>query len=148
MLVKDRMASTKVSQIVLMIPKAARPALWIIDVQPTGSHSRRPASDSDRKKIRDEALRALQVGAISPQACDYLSQWAQGTRRRQPGPLQYCFLAHRPHPLPVTNLIAHVQAGPIHAPRPVHVASIGDHGALPLGEEQDGDVEPGPLIIS
>jgi hypothetical protein len=117
-------------------------------VQPTGSHSRRPASDSDRKKIRDEALRALQVGAISPKACDYLSQWAQGTRRRQPGPLQYRFLAHRPHPLPVTNLIAHVQAGPIHAPRPVHVASIGDHGALPLGEEQDGDVEPGPLIIS
>ena len=148
MLVKDRMASTKVSQIVLMIPKAARPALWSIDAQPTGNHSRRPASDSDRKKIRDEALRALQVGAISPKACDYLSQWAQGTRRRQPGPLQYRFLAHRPHPLPVTNLIAHVQAGPIHAPRPAHVASTGDHGALPLGEEQDGDVEPGPLIIS
>ena len=117
-------------------------------MQPTGSHARRLASDSDRKKIRDEALRALQVGAISPKASDYLSQWAQGTRRRQPGPLQYRFLAHRPHPLPVTNLIAHVQAGPIHAPRPVHVASIGDHGALPLGEEQDGDMAPGPLIIS
>ena len=55
MLVKDRMAaSTTVSQIVLMVPKAARPALWSIDVQPIGSHARRPASESDRKKIRDE----------------------------------------------------------------------------------------------
>ena len=105
MLVKDRMASTKVSQIVLMVPKAARPALWRIDVQPIGSHARRPASDSDRKKIRDEAMRALQAGAISPKACDSLSQWAQGTRRRQPGPLQYQFLAHRPHPLPVAEKV-------------------------------------------
>ena len=44
MLVKDRMASTKVSQIVLMVPKAARPTLWSIDVQPIGSHARRPGN--------------------------------------------------------------------------------------------------------
>ena len=147
MIIKDRMASTKVSQIVLMVPEAARPALWSSDVQPTGTHARRPASDSDRKKIRDEAMRALQVGAISPKACDYLSHWAQGTRRRQPRPLQYQFLAHRPRLLPVTNLVPNAQAGPPSRPRPVLIASVGDHGALPLGEEQDDDVEPGPLTI-
>jgi len=147
MIVKDRMASTKVSQIVLMVPEAARPALWSIDAQPTGTHARRPASDSDRKKIRDGAMRALQVGAISPKACDYLSHWAQGTRRRQPRPLQYQFLAHRLRPLPVANLVPNAQAGPPSAPRSVLVASVGDHGALALGEEQDDDVEPGPLTI-
>ena len=63
MVVKDRMASAQVSQIVLMLPEAARPALGRVDVQPTGSHARRPALDSDRKRVVDSATRALEAGA-------------------------------------------------------------------------------------
>ena len=37
MVIKDRMASAKVSQSVLMLPEAARPKLGLVDVQPTGS---------------------------------------------------------------------------------------------------------------
>ena len=70
MVVKDRMASARVSQIVLMPPEDARPALGHVDVQPTGSHARRPATDSDRKRVMDSATRALQVGAISHKACE------------------------------------------------------------------------------
>ena len=64
MVVKDRMASAGVSQIVHMIPEAARLALGCLDVQPTGSHARRPAQDSDRKRVMASAMRALQDGAI------------------------------------------------------------------------------------
>ena len=49
MVIKDRMASAKVSQIVLMLPEAARPKLGLVDVQLTGTHARKPAPDSDRK---------------------------------------------------------------------------------------------------
>ena len=148
MVVKDRMASAQVSQIVLMLPEAARPALGRVDVQPTGSHARRPALDSDRKRVVDSATKALEAGAISPKACEYLKHWATGERRRQPRPLQYQFLMHRPSPLPAASSIPNFSTGPPGAPRPVRVASVGDHGALPVERELDDEVEAGPLSIS
>ena len=51
MLVKDRMASQEVSQIVLMVPEAERPNLRSWPLQPTGTHERRPASYTDRKRV-------------------------------------------------------------------------------------------------
>ena len=149
MVVKDRMASPKVSQIVLMFPEAARPALGLVDMQPTGSHARRPASESDRKKVVDAAQAARQAGAISPKARDYLTQWATGTRRRLPRPQQYRFLMHRPSPLPAASLMPNHCTRPQGAPRPVLVASVGTHEPLPLELEDEVDAdEAGPLTIS
>ena len=58
MLVKDRVASQEVSQIVLMVPEADQPNLRSWPLQPTGTHERRPASDTDRKRVRYAALSA------------------------------------------------------------------------------------------
>ena len=132
MVVKDRMASPTVSQIVLMFPEAARPALGLVDMQPTGSHARRPASESDRKKVFDAAKAAWQAGAISPKARNYLMQWAMGTRRRLPRPQQYRFLRHRPCPHPAASLMPNHCTRPQSAPRPARVASVSTHEALPL----------------
>ena len=86
MVVKDRMASLEVSQIILNVPVAVLGRLRGLPLQPQGTHPRRPASDHDRKRVHDVALMAHQVGAISRKALDYLSHWAQGTRRRLPRP--------------------------------------------------------------
>ena len=148
MVIKDRMASAKVSQIVLMLPEAARPKLGLVDVQPIGSHARRPALESYRKKVFDAATNAWQAGTISPKAHDYLTHWARGIRRQLPRPRQYKFLWHRPCPLPAASLIPNSCTGPQSAPRPVLVAAVGTHAALPLEEEMDDDVDAGPLTIS
>ena len=147
MVVKDRMASLEVSQIILMVPAADLGHLHGLPLQPQGTHLRRPASDHDRKRVHDAALMVHHVGAISRKACDYLSHWAQGIRRRLPRPAYYHFLAHRvqgastPNPVPL-NL--EVQG---HA-RPVVVAAVGGHHDLPMEAEPDDDCEPGPLVIA
>ena len=112
MLVKDRMASQEVSQIVLMVPEAERPNLRSWPLQPTGTHQRRPASDTDRTRVRDAALSALAAGASSPKACDYLAHWAQATRRRKPRPARYEFRMHRVQPAPVASLASCVALVP------------------------------------
>ena len=147
MIVKDRMASAEISQIILMTPAADLPRLRGLPLQPPGIHDRRPATDTDRKKIRDAALAAREAGAISTKACDYLTQWARGTRRRLPRPARYSFLEHRvgtkgdPQPInlgsPMPNVI-----------QPVRVAALDDHATLPLGDEGDDDADPGPLVIA
>ena len=148
MVVKDRMASPTVSQIVLMFPEAARLALGLVDTQPIGSHARRPASESDRKKAFDAARAAWQAGAISPKASDYLVQWAMGTRRRLPRPQQYRFLMHRPCPHPAASLMPNHCTRPQSAPRPVRVASVSTHDALPLARELEDEEDTGPLTIA
>ena len=146
MIVKDRMASAEISQIILMTPAADLPRLRGLPLQPSGIHDRRPATDTDRKKTRDAALAAREAGAISTKARDYLTQWARGTRRRLPRPARYSFLEHRvgtmgdPQPInlgsPMPNVI-----------QPVRVAALDGHAPLPLGDEEDDDADPGPLII-
>ncbi len=150
MLVKDHMASLEVSQIVLMVPEAERPNLRSMPLQPIGTHDRRPASDKDRKKVRDAALNAMAAGAISAKACDYLVQWARGTRPRHPRPVRYEFLSHRIQPRPVHSLLPNPNgpSGLRRTPRPVLVQSMGNRGPLPLDAEPEDDGDPGPMAIS
>ena len=91
MVVKDRMASLEVSQIILMVPAADLGRLHGLPLQPQCTHLRRPASERDRKRVHEAALMVHHAGAISKKACNYLRHWAQGTRRRLPRPAYYHF---------------------------------------------------------
>ena len=97
MVVKDRMASIEVSQIILLLPAADLGRIHGLPLQPHGTHQRRAASEADRLRVFDAACAAWQAGAIQEKARDYLMQWSRGTRRRQPRPSHYHFLMHRVH---------------------------------------------------
>ena len=105
MVVKDRMASLEVSQIILMVPAADLGRLQGLPVQPQGTHLRRPASEQDRKRVHEAALMVHHVGAISRKACNYLSHWAQGNRRRLPRPAYYDFLENQVRGASPPNLV-------------------------------------------
>ena len=147
MIVKDRMASLDVSQIILMLPAADVGMIRGSPAQPAGIHPRRPASDKDRKKVFDTALAVCQEGAISEKARNYLMQWSRGTRRRLPRPSHYRFLTHRVQSWREPNNAVPCQPAPRHTPRPVVVAAMGGGHHLPLDPEPDDDHEPGPLAI-
>ena len=68
MVVKARMASREVAQIILMVPAADLGRYHRLASQPQGIHPRRPASDADRKKVYDRAVAAFQAGAIREKA--------------------------------------------------------------------------------
>ena len=148
MVVKARMASREVAQVILMVPAADLHRHRRSPPQPQGNHPRRPASDTDRKKVCERALAAFQAGAIGEKARDYLIQWSRGTQRRQARPSQYHFLSHRVQSWGMPNV------GELHLPapnqrfRPVVVQAVGGHGPLPLDAEPDDDADPGPLVIS
>ena len=95
LVVKDRMASVEVSQIILMLPAADLGRIHGLPLQPHGTHQRRSASEADRLNVFDAACAAWQAGAIQEKACDYLMQRPRGTRRRQSRPSHYQFLTHR-----------------------------------------------------
>ena len=91
---------------------------------------------------------AWKAGAIKAKARDYLTQWARATRPRLPRPSIYQFLMHRVHGWCEPDAVAaHPLALPNSA-RPVVVAAIGGHRALPVGPELDDDHEPGQLVIA
>ena len=137
------MASTEVSQIILMLPSAD-----LGRQGPHGTHQRRSASDADRLQVFDAAWAAWQAGAIQEKTRDYLTQWSRGTRRRLPRPSHYQFLTHRVHDGREPNAAApHPPALPNFA-RPVVVAAVGGHGGLPVIPEPDDDHEPGDLVIA
>ena len=146
LIVKDRMSSLEVSQIILLVPAVDLPRLRGLELQPQGKHPRRPAADTDRKNVRDKALSVKSEGAISQRACDYLVHWAQGTRRREPRPSHYTFLEYRVGGAPAPKVSAHDLPNEDRAFRPVMVAAIGG-APLPLDEEPDDDQEHGPMII-
>ena len=148
MVVKDRMASLEVSQIILMLPAADLGRIHGLPLQPHGTHPRRPASDADRRKVCDAARAAFQAGAIRKKACDYLTQWSGGIRRRQPRPSHYRFLTHRVRSGSEPNAAASDLPAPLHDPRPVVVAAMDGSGNLPLDPEPDDEHEPGVLTIS
>ena len=50
LVVKDRMASVEVSQIILMLPAADLGRIHGLPLQPHGTHQRRAASEADRLK--------------------------------------------------------------------------------------------------
>ena len=65
MIVKDRMASLQVSQIILMLPAADLGRIYGSPLQPWGTHARRPASETDRKK------RVRRCSSCLPGGCHY-----------------------------------------------------------------------------
>ena len=86
MVVKDRMASLEVSQIILMVPAAAQGRLHVLPLQPQCTHLRRPTSDRDWKRVHDAALMVHHAGAIDKKACMQLAIGLKGARRRLPRP--------------------------------------------------------------
>ena len=142
------MASLEVSQIILMLPAADLGRIRGLPLQPHGRNPRRPASGADRKKVFDAARAALQAGAIRKKACDYLTEWSRGIRRRQPRPANYHFLTHRVRGGSEPNEGASDLPAPPHDPRPVIVAAMGGNKDLPADAEPDDDHEGGALVIS
>ena len=89
------------------------------------------------------AWAAWQAGAIQEKARDYLMQWSRGTQRRRPRPSRYDFLTHRVHGQSQPDAVAPIPPALPNYARPVVVAAIGSHGALPAGPELDNDHEHG-----
>ena len=148
MVVKDRMTKLEVSQIILMVPAADLGRLHGLPLQPQGTHLRRPAADRDRKRVHDVALTVHHVGAISRKACDYLSHWAQGIRRRLPRPAYYNFLAHQVQGASALNPVPLDLEEQRHDPRLVVVAALGGHHHFLMEVEPDDGREPGLLVIA
>ena len=98
--------------------------------------------------VFDAACAAWQAGAIQEKARDYLMQWSRGTRRRQPRPSHYHFLMHQVDGRSQPNAVAPIPPALPNYARPVVVAAIGSHRALPVGPELDDDHEPGQLVIA
>ena len=148
MVVKARMASREVAQIILMVPAADLGRYHRLASQPQGIHPRRPASDADRKKVYEHALAAFQAGAIREKACDYLTQWSRGVQRRQPRPSQYHFLSHRVQSWSRPDMGTLDLPAPCQNPRPVVVEAVSSCRHIPILAERDEDADAGPLIIS
>ena len=148
MVVKDRMASLVVSQLILMLPAADLGRIRGLPLQPHGTHPRRPASEADRQKVFDAARAAFQSGAIREKACDYLTLWSQGIRRRLPRPSHYNFLRHRVRHGSEANAGASDLPALPRDLRPVIVAAVGGDRNLPLDAEPHDDHDAGPLVIS
>ena len=148
LVVKDRMASIEVSQIILMLPAADLGRIHGLPLQPRGTHPRRAASDADRRRVFEAARAAWQAGAIQAKACDYLTDWSRGTRRRQPRPSQYDFLRHRVPGRSEPNAVAPDPPALRSAARPVIVAAMGENRGLPVDPEPDDDHDPGQLVIA
>ncbi len=88
------------------------------------------------------------AGAISRKACNYLSHWAQGTRRRLPRPAYYHVLENQVEGASPPNLVPLGLEEQCHGFRPVVVAALGGHHHLPIEAELDDDPEPGQLVIA
>jgi hypothetical protein len=142
LIVKDRMASTTVRQVVRLMCRDDRDRLS--QFQPRGLHERRPGHGDVKRKVASVAQELFDKGILAEAARAYLVGWAQGTRRRHPRPTSYSFLAHK--------VLAPHQASP--APRqqasarPVRVVVHGVHGQ-PLADGADDDeTDAGPLIVA
>ena len=146
LVVKDRMASLSVSQILLMTPAAELPALRQGPLQPSGCHERRHATQADRQQAVGRAEACYQAQGISERARNYLVYWARGSRRRVPRPRSYEFLSWRHDRAPVAPRKLRPRF-PARPPRPVQVRAIGGD-ALPIEPEPDDDRDPGPLVVA
>lgn len=141
MVVKERMASPKVLQVLRVFSAADRGRLNLL--QPRGLHPRRPDSGNAKEKVARVARELHTAGALADAAHDYLVGWAEGTRHREPRPNSYAFLRHRwqegvlVQPCP--------QRAPPRPPRLVEVRGA-DGRLLPSAPEND-DAEPGFLAV-
>ncbi len=137
LVVKDRMASLRVAQVVPLVPAALQRRVLRAPM-PTGLHDRRPGGEDMKRKCARVATQLAAERVISQVAADYLVQWATGTRPRVPRPGRYSFLLHRwkqqDPGAPRENV--RYQGGEGLAPR-VRVAIRGVSGA-PLPEDEEG----------
>ena len=88
------------------------------------------------------------AGAISRKTCNYISHWAQGTRRRPPRPAYYHCLENQVRGASPPNLVPLHPEEQCHGFRLVAVAALGGHHHLPMEAEPDDDIEPGQLVIA
>ena len=75
LVVKDRMASVEVSQIILMLPAADLGRIHGLPLQPCGTHQRRAASEADRLSVFHAACAAWQWHPIHQLSLILLAQW-------------------------------------------------------------------------
>ena len=138
LVVKERMHALSVSQVVRVFPAALRHRLFRRP-EPEGLHPRREGGEAIKEKMAKTATAFCDEGVIGTSARDYLVQWAEGRRPRQPRPSSYPFLQHKwQH-----EDLGHGQAARLPASsavRPVHVAILGVSGqVLPDTAEEEAD---------
>ena len=148
MVVKERMASAQVLQVVTLVAAEDLPRLRASPLQPRGAHPRRLHAEGKDKEIARAAVEAARVGAIRPKAKDYLVGWASGTRRRAPRLSSYTFLEYRAPTVADLALSGSARPGGRAPVGTIAIASTGGGSMLPLQREEDDDVEPGPLIVA
>ena len=141
--IRRYVADMNAYQVALIVPNQdvhlLKAAINNQGVQPTGIHGRRQITKKDCEKFVGRAKACHAQGGISDRALAYLTEWASGTRVRNPRPVAYNFLYHRVFaPSGVGAMIAtraptelSVQAGP---PRKIVIHSL--QGA-PLPEEAE-----------
>ena len=139
MLVKDWI-TTAVAQTVVVIPACEIDHLRRLPEQPMGLWPRRPVKDSDRWHTENQAQKVHAAGGISKRACDYLTEWSNGTRWRCRRPERYAFLTRPSY----VQEIARCEAVPVvrREFRPVHVAGIGLQALAEEPPQNEEDSRP------
>ena len=96
MAVKEKMSSYRPYQVVKLMSGASLD-LWQHQTQqqPRGIAPRRQFLHRDRIKVQQQAQAALEAGAISAEAEEYLRLWSMSTLRRYARPRRYEFLGYR-----------------------------------------------------
>jgi hypothetical protein len=157
MTVKDRMASSKVDQVVRLVPAETCMGLRII--QPEGTHERRPGGLDVKRNIIRVAKELRDKGSLKAEAADYLIGWAQGSREKEPRPQAYEFLSNSCRRFCIPGQLGPIcPAAPaakararlpreLQPARPVRVQIKGTSGH-PLAILEDADEEEaGPLVV-
>jgi len=91
--VRSRMASPSVQQVLRLVPASACQQMRI--AQPQGVVARRPGAEEVKRKVARRAETLYQSGVLREAAKDYLVGWAMGTRVLEPRPPKYSYLEHR-----------------------------------------------------
>ena len=95
MVVRGRMASPSVQQVVRLIPADRCSALSMVQPDPLRMHPRR-SGNRESQVTKDKVVCAAETlhlkGAIRPAARDYLVGWAMGTKTKAPRPTTYSYL--------------------------------------------------------
>jgi len=152
LVIKSRVASLSIHQIVPVLPEGMRGCMTRI-LQPRGKYPRKHMGAATRTKISALATELRASGVISAAAGAYLSDWAQGIRRTVPRPASYDFLSFRWAAAPARPSQAR---GPAAHDEPrvtrrvqVRVLGVGG-GPLPGADAAEEADEPdaGPLVIA
>lgn len=91
--VRSRMASPSVQQVLRMVPASACQQMRF--VQPQGVVARRLGAEDVKTKVARKAEALHLSGVLRAAARDYLVGWATGTRVLEPRPPKYSYLEHR-----------------------------------------------------